>query len=182
MVEQPQDLITDETVSTFLAGPPAEMADFAFLLGEWEHEAIRYDAQGSVQRTHRGRWRARTIASGRIVLDEVISLRADGTEIASMATLRTFCPTPSRWEMTFLTAHQPALPISFGGARVGDELHLEVRVAGAPEAPCLAKVRFFDIQPDRFRWEQSMRSGEDAYEKSVEISASRTSEVWRLPG
>lgn len=175
MEEPPTDLITEETIATYLAGPPQESADFDFLLGEWACEVARFDERGKESRTHRAVWRARPLASGRIVFDETISFDREGREIASMATLRTYSPGTARWEMTFLLAHQPALPISFTGQRVGNEMWLEVRPAGVPEAPPIAKVRFFDIAADRFEWEQHTSfDGGVRFRRTVSIHASRT--------
>ena len=174
MQNRPTDLITADTIETYLAGPPAESRDFDFLIGDWLTRTVRYDAEGEERLAHGGRWSARYLAGGRIVLDETVSLRDDGAEIASMATLRSYSPISGRWEMTFVSAHQPMLPISFVGRKVGDELQLQVRPVGDEEGRMLAKVRFYDIAPDRFEWEQRMSFDEGAsYRRTVSIRAQR---------
>ena len=126
-------------------------------------------------------WRARAIASGRIIFDEVLYQLEDGTEIARLVTLRTYSPTTERWEITFLNAHQPAMPISFGGRRVDHEIHLEARSLGVDTSQVLAQVRFFAIEADGFQWEQKNRpEGAGHLRKSVEIQARRKSDTWTL--
>jgi len=177
MEERPTDLVTEETTATYLAGPPAESADFDFLIGDWSTKTSRYDpASGKERLSHGGHWRARHLADRRIVLDETTVLRDDGVEVASMATLRSYAPSTGRWEMTFVSAHQPVLPISFVGRKVGDEVLLEVRPAGQNDAPVLAHVRFFDIEANRFSWDQRMSlDGGKSYQRTVAIHASRVS-------
>ena len=170
----PTDLVDDASIATHIAGPPPESTDFDFLLGNWTTTIRRFDADGHERLRQRGRWTGRKLHGGRIILDETVSYREDGTEVASMATLRSYSPSTQRWQMTFLVAHQPALPIRFFGQRTGDELHLEVIALAGTPSPLLARVRFFEIRPDRFEWEQATRQeGSTSLRRTVSIQARR---------
>ena len=174
MTRIPTDLVDDASVATHLAGPPLESAEFDFLLGSWTTTIRRFDADGHERLRQRGRWTGRKLHGGRILLDETVSFREDGTEVASMATLRSYSPSLRRWQMTFLVAHQPVLPIRFVGRRVGDELQLEVTAVADASSSLLARARFFEIQSDRFEWEQETRlPGRASLRRTVSIQARR---------
>ncbi|MEL6185261.1 MAG: hypothetical protein AAFU79_11615 [Myxococcota bacterium] len=174
MNEPPTDLVTEESIATYLAGPPPENAEFDFLLGRWTTETIRYAPDGQVRRRQPGRWIARPLHGGRIVLDETLSYDAKGREIASMATLRSYAPATRQWEMTFVVAHQPMLPLRFVARRVGDEMHGQATLLSEGARGFHARIRFFEIRKDSFAWAQEMSlDGGTKYIRTVEIRAKR---------
>ena len=91
-----------------------------------------------------------------MVVDEFTALDGAGTVSLFYVTLRTCCAALERWEMTFLAAGQPLLLRSFHGNERGGEMHLEARGLDAAGGEVLAKVRFDEITPSSFRWEQKM--------------------------
>ena len=109
-----------------------------------------------------------------MLFDEFTARLDDGSEISYMATLRTFSTTTQRWEMTFLIAHQPQLITSFSGVFENGEMRLDGSGRTLGGEPVSARVRFFDISPTSFRWENkvSLDGGATWYRDSA-ISASR---------
>ena len=110
-----------------------------------------------------------------MILDEFVTRLPDGSEIAYMATLRTFSTLTHRWEMTFLAAHLPQLITTFTGALVEGEMRLDGKGQTPTGAAIQSRVRFFDIGPTSFQWENSLSldQGKSWYRDSA-ISAQRT--------
>ncbi len=173
-VDDPTALVPLEGILAYRQGVPEETSQFDFLLGEWDARTTRYRPDGSEIAGYDGTWRARHLHDRRMILDEFTARLEDGSEISTMATLRTFCTATRRWEMTFLIAHQPQLIQSFSGVRVGDEMSLEGSGRTLAGDPVLARVRFFDITPASFEWENrvSLDGGATWYRDSA-ISARR---------
>ena len=175
--EMPTDLVTDASIATYLAGPPPENADFDFLMGRWTTETLRYAPSGKERLRHRGFWVARRLHGSRIVLDETISYGRDGEEIASMATLRSYSPATKQWEMTFVVAHQPILPLRFVAHREGDEIRGEATLLTQGASGFRARIRFFEIRDDSFSWEQEMSFDAGAtYARAATIWAERAAD------
>ena len=173
--EDPTALIPIEGILSYREGVPAEASQFDFLLGEWETRSMRYRADGSEIGGYGGSWRARKLHSGRILLDEFTACLDDGSEISTMATLRTFSTATQRWEMTFLIAHQAQLITSFSGVFEEGEMRLEGAGRTLGGEAVQARVRFHDITDESFEWENrvSLDGGATWYRDNT-ISARRT--------
>jgi len=173
-VEDPTALVPLEGVLAYMQGTPDESSQFDFLLGEWEARTTRYRADGSEIAGYGGTWRARHLHDRRILLDEFTARLDDGSEISYMATLRTYCASTQRWEMTFLIAHQPQLISSFSGIWADGQMRLEGSGRTLAGQAVLARVRFFEITPTSFEWENhvSLDGGMTWYRDSA-ISARR---------
>lgn len=173
-VDDPTALVSLEGILAYRRGIPEEASQFDFLLGEWSARSTRYRPDGTEIGGYAGTWRARHLHDARMVLDEFTARLDDGSEISYMATLRTFSTATQRWEMTFLIAHQPQLITSFSGTFE----HGEMKLAGSGRTllgqPVAARVRFFDITPKSFQWENhvSLDDGVTWYRDSA-ISARR---------
>jgi len=173
-IEDPTALVSLEAVLSYREGVPTESAQFDFLLGQWDARTTRYRPDGSELASYGGTWSARSLHDRRIVLDEFVARLDDGSEISYMATLRTFSPATGLWEMTFLIAHQPQLIRSFRGTWRDGQMQLEGSGITLAGDPVVARVRFFDITPTSFEWENrvSLDGGESWYTDS-RISARR---------
>jgi len=173
-VDDPTALVPIEGVLAYRQGAPAESAQFDFLLGDWEARTTRYRPDGSEIASYGGVWRARPLHDARMILDEFIARLDDGSELSYMATLRTFATATQRWEMTFLIAHQPQLITSFSGVFANGEMRLDGAGRTLAGDPVRARVRFFDITPASFEWENrvSLDDGASWYRDSA-ISARR---------
>lgn len=173
-LEDPTALVSLEAVLSYRRGVPAESSQLDFLLGDWEATTARYRADGSEIASYGGTWSARPLRDGRVILDEFTARLDDGGELSYMATLRTFSPETGRWEMTFLIAHQPQRIRSFSGALEAGEFHATGRGVGLDGRPVSARVRFFEISPVGFRWENRVSlDGGDSWYRDSEIWARR---------
>jgi hypothetical protein len=163
-----------EGVVTYRRGVPEEAPHLDLRLGGFESPTTRYTRDGSENATDPGRWRARHRHHPRLQRDEVTARRDDGSELSTMATLRTWSEATGRWEMTFLIAHQPQRVRSFSGTQVDGEMHLEGEGQTLDGRRMLARVRFFGVTPEGFEWENrvSLDSGTTWYRDST-ISARR---------
>jgi hypothetical protein len=76
--------------------------------------------------------------------------------------------------MTFLIAHQPQLITTFSGIFEDGEMRLDGSGRTLAGGPVAARVRFFDITPTSFQWENrvSLDEGATWYRDSA-ISAHR---------
>lgn len=156
------------------AAVPPECSQFDFLIGEWDTETTRFAPDGSVAGTFPGRWRAEHRDGGRMLVDEFTALAPDGGVLAFFVTLRSWCPATQRWEMTFLTAHQPFTLRHFRGVRRDGELHLEAAGRDPEGREALARVRFHDIEADGFAWEQQLSyDGSTTWSRSACLRARR---------
>jgi len=172
--DDPTALVPIEGVLAYRSGVPSEASQFDFLIGEWEARTTRYRPDGSELGGYAGTWRARHLHDARMVLDEFTAFLDDRSEISYMATLRTFSGATGRWEMTFLIAHQPQLIRSFSGRFEAGEMRLDGEGHTLSGDPVKARVRFFDITPTSFEWENrvSLDGGSTWYRDSA-ISARR---------
>jgi hypothetical protein len=172
--EDPTALVPIEGILAYRQRLPKEASQFDFLLGDWQARATRFRPDGSEIGSYAGTWRARHLHDARMVLDEFTARLDDGSEISYMATLRTFSTATRRWEMTFLVAHQPQLITSFSGVFEDGEMKLAGSGRTLEGDPVLSRVRFFDITPTGFQWENrvSLDDGATWYRDSA-ISAHR---------
>ena len=127
---------------------PDACHDFDFLIGAWDATIQVADVDAVLH----GRWTARHLHVGRLVLDDLVVFDPAGDVVRSVATLRTWVPANERWAMTFLYALEQPEPIEFHGRRVGDEFRLTATSLTNDRS---VSARFFDIDDVSFRWEQS---------------------------
>jgi len=154
--DDPTALVPLEGIMAYREGVPSCSSQFDFLIGTWDARTTRYRADESEIASYGGTWSARHLHDGRMILDEFVARLDDGSELSYMATLRTYCVASQRWEMTFLIAHQPQLITSFSGAWENGEMLLEGTGRTLAGKPVRAKVRFHEITPRSFEWENSV--------------------------
>jgi hypothetical protein len=139
--------------------------DFDFMLGNWDGGVTRYAEDGAVTQEAKGTWSAKASFGGKVIEDKFVQ-QVDGGDDVAAFTLRTWCEATQQWEMVFLWADQPASGvISFVGRRVDEEMHLRVQQIGSDGRVVLARVRFFEITAEGFRWthHKSNDNGETWY-------------------
>jgi len=166
---KPTDAHLPADAARYLQGAPEQSHQFDFLIGQWDVSATRYGADGSVQWVYPASWCAQHVNDGRMVMDEFRAQLPDGREIACYVTLRTYCDTLQRWELTGLASLQPAAQAQWHGQHVDGDMLLEAAAKDAQGQSILSKIRFFDIQPDAFQWENRVSHDEG---KSWLLSAS----------
>lgn len=139
----------------YLAAPPAESQQFAFLLGAWECQGQNYLPDGSTEE-YRGLWHAELLFGGRMLFDTFKKLSPEGEEVWSAVTLRTYAPATGRWEMATVTSLQPQPIRSFVGRWQDGEMRMEIEAVGPEGKPVTARVRFCHITERSFEWQMEV--------------------------
>jgi len=163
-------------VARYLQGAARENLQFDFLIGDWEVDATRFGEGGAVVAGYKGGWYARYLNSKRMVMDDYKVYAPTGQVISSYVTLRTYSDITRRWEMCGLSALKPAMKAEWSGEWQNGEMLIDA-IGHSPEGNVFRnKIRFFDIEPDRFRWESrvSVDDGRN-WMRVVSLIATRTS-------
>jgi hypothetical protein len=161
-------------VARYLKGATPESRQFDFLIGEWDVAATRYKEDGSVLFQYPATWSAQSLNDGRMIVDDFKARGPSGHGISSFVTLRTYSEVTQRWEMAGLAALQPAAAVEWHGRWHDGEMLLDA--AGKhPEGKVVrTKIRFFNIQQDRFDWESQVSLDEGkSWNKTASLVASR---------
>jgi hypothetical protein len=132
---------------------PEQCHDFDFFLGEWESTITTRGRSEPLA----GRWSARHLHGGRMVVDDLQILDANGLPVRTMATIRTWVPERGTWTAVFRYALEQPTLVELDGHRVGEEIHLTAR---HHRSGATAAVRFFAIDDSSFQWEQRDDAGQ----------------------
>lgn len=137
-----------------MQGPTEELFQFDFLIGDWKIEGRRFGPNGESQYT--GHWVAQYLCGKRVVMDQFTTFGLTGQEVSAFTTLRTFSPFTKRWEMAGMAAMQPAFNGKWFGNFVDSEMHLEAEGLGQNGQQVKSRIRFFEIESNRFKWENHL--------------------------
>ena len=157
-----------KTTEQLNASFEAHKGDFDYLLGDWE-----FSAKSQEHGDYRGLWSAVKLAEGQI-LDEFRAVGDKGETYYVTSTLRNYNKFQERWEL--VGADTGGGLQDFGTAqRVGSEVHIEQRFGVASPSPSTMKIRYYNIQPDRFSWagDRSTDGGKTWVKNSLQIEARR---------
>ncbi|QTD46265.1 hypothetical protein [Ottowia testudinis] len=158
----------------YLRGAPPEARQFDFLIGHWHVAATAFGPDGVVQRKYAARWEAQHLNGGRMVMDDFRAQSPQGEDLSSFVTLRTWCESTSRWEITGQAALQPALNVQWHGQWQDGEMRLHAVGVDPQGVTVHTRIRFFDIAPENFTWEsQFSRDGGDTWHLSARLQAQR---------
>ncbi len=146
----------------------AHKGDFDYLLGDWEFSAVSRDYGN-----FRGFWSAVRLDGGQI-LDEYRIVGDKGETFYVTSTLRNYNKVLDRWELVGMDAGN-GLQDMGTAQRVGAEMHLEQRFGVMSDQPSTWKIRYYNIQPDRFSWiaDRSTDGGKTWQVKHQTIEARR---------
>jgi len=157
----------------------AHKGDFDYLLGDWEFTAVRQMPDGPQK--FRGYWSALRLDDGQ-VLDEYRVVSDEGETWYVTATLRNYNVFMDRWELVGASSGSGLL--DFGTARrEGDEVKLEQSFGVASGEPSILRIRYHDIQKDRFSWtaDRSTDGGNTWVKDFQQIEARRIGPSRSLP-
>lgn len=119
--------------------------DFDYLLGDWE-----FTAESKEFGKFRGYWSAVRLDTGQI-LDEYRVVGDKGETYYVTTTLRNYNKSKDRWELIGASAGDGLQ--DFGtGRRTGAEMLIDQTFGVASGQPSTWKIRYYNIQPDRFSW------------------------------
>jgi hypothetical protein len=142
--------------------------DFDYLLGDWTFTADHkeYGKFG-------GYWSAVRLETGQI-LDEFRIVDEKDETIYVTTTVRAYNSALDRWELIGMNGGS-GLQDTGTGQRVGAEVRIEQRFGVADGKPSTMRIRYYNIQPDRFSWtaDRSLDGGKTWTEKYEQIEAKR---------
>jgi len=154
----------------------AHKGDFDYLLGDWE-----FTVTNPQYGTSRGYWSAVRLADGQIV-DEYRVVGDSGQTYYVTTTVRNYNGALERWELIGADAGTGLQ--DFGtGQKVGDEMHIQQTFGVARGTPSTWRIRYYNIQPDRFSWiaDRSMDGGKTWVKDYQRIEAHRIGAARTLP-
>ena len=142
--------------------------DFDYLLGDWQ-----FTADSKEHGKYGGYWSAVKLAEGQI-LDEFRVTGDKGETFYVTTSLRNYNKFSDRWELIGADAGTGVQ--DFGTARrVGAEVHIEQQFGVASGKPAIMKIRYYNIEKDRFSWtaDRSTDGGKTWVTKHLQIEARR---------
>lgn len=142
--------------------------DFDYLLGDWQ-----FTADSKEHGKYGGYWSAVKLAEGQI-LDEFRVTGDKGETYYVTTSLRNYNKFADRWEL--IGADAGTGMQDFGTARrVGTEVHIEQKFSVASGKPAIMKIRYYNIEKDRFSWtgDRSTDGGKTWVTKHLQIEARR---------
>src|SRR3954447_21770011 len=146
----------------------AHRGDFDYLLGDWE-----FAAESRQYGKFRGYWSAVRLENGSI-LDEYRIVDDNGERFYSTTTIRAYNAAADRWELIGMDGGSGLQ--DFGtGQRANSEMHIEQKFGVANGSPSVMRIRYYNIQPDRFSWtaDRSVDNGKTWVERFQQIEARR---------
>ncbi len=146
----------------------AHKGDFDYLLGDWQ-----FTAESTDHGKYGGYWSAVKLAEGQI-LDEYRVTGDNGETFYVTTSLRNYNKFADRWELVGADAGTGMQ--DFGTARrAGNELHIEQRFGVASGKPAMMRIRYYNIEKDRFSWtgDRSTDGGKTWEKESLKIEARR---------
>ena len=146
----------------------AHKGDFDYLLGDWEFSADSRDYG-----KFRGYWSAVRLDGGEI-LDEYRIVGDKGETFYVTSTVRSYNKLLDRWELVGMAAGNGLQDVGTA-RRVGAEMHIEQRFGVGSDRPTTLRIRYYNIQPDRFSWiaDRSTDGGKTWEAKHQTIEARR---------
>jgi hypothetical protein len=149
--------------------------EFDYLLGDWT-----FTAQSKEWGAFQGRWSAVRLAEGQI-LDEWRIVGDSGETTYVTTTLRAFNAVAARWELVGMDAGKGLQDVGTG-RKVGTEMHIEQKFGVMSANPTVMRIRYYDIQPDRFSWaaDRSADGGATWEKEYLRIEARRIGPARRM--
>jgi|SRR5580658_40843 hypothetical protein len=146
----------------------AHQSDFDYLLGDWE-----FTGESRIYGKFRGYWSAVRLETGQI-LDEYRVAGDHGETFYVTTTIRAYNAAADRWELIGMDAGG-GLQDFGAGQRVDSEMHIEQKFGVASGDPATMRIRYYNIQPDRFSWtaDRSTDGGNTWVQNFQQIEARR---------
>jgi len=146
----------------------AHKGDFDYLLGEWEFTSVSKEHGPA-----KGFWTAARLATGQI-LDEFRIVGNNRETWYVTSTLRSYNAGLDRWELVGMVEGGGLQDVGTG-QRLGGEVHIEQKFGVATGNTSILRIRYYNIQPDRFSWtaDRSTDGGKSWVKDSQKIEAHR---------
>jgi hypothetical protein len=134
-----------KTAQELQASFDAHKGDFDYLLGEWEFTTVSKEHGPG-----KGFWSAVRLDTGQI-LDEFRIVGDNRETWYVTSTLRSYNAGLDRWELVGMVEGGGLEDVGTG-QRVGGEVHIEQKFGVASGNTSTLRIRYYNIQPDRFSW------------------------------
>jgi len=134
-----------KTKEQIQASYDSHKGDFDYLLGDWEFSAVNQQYG-----KFRGYWSAARIEDG-LIFDEYRVVGDNAETYYVTRTLRAYNPVLDQWEL-ISTDRDTGLRNAGTGHRESGEMHIEQKFGVGTQNPSTSRIRYYDIQPDRFSW------------------------------
>jgi hypothetical protein len=146
----------------------AHKGDFDYLLGEWEFTSVSKEHGAG-----KGFWTAVRLTTGQI-LDEFRVVGDNRETWYVTSTLRSYNAGLDRWELVGMVEGGGLEDVGTG-QRVSGEVHIEQKFGVATGNTAILRIRYYNIQPDRFSWtaDRSMDGGKTWSKEDQKIEAHR---------
>ena len=147
----------------------AHQHDFDYLLGDWA-----FTSQSKQYGAGLGVWSAVRLDAGGAILDEYRVTGDSGETYYATSTLRAYNAAADRWELVSVDAGTGLRNIGTGHL-VSGEVHIEQTFGATGPQPSQWRIRYYDIQPDRFSWaaDRSLDGGRTWVADFLRIAARR---------
>jgi hypothetical protein len=158
-----------QTAEQMRAAAEAHKADFDYLLGDWE-----FTTESQEFGKAHGFWSAARLAEGAQILDEYRVVGDTGETWYVTQTLRVYNAVRDEWDLVSLEPGAGLQNVGTG-RKVGQEIHIEKRFGVGTPSPRILRIRYYDIQPDRFSWvaDRSKDDGRTWAANALRIEARR---------
>ena len=146
----------------------AHKGDFDYLLGEWEFTTVSKEHGPG-----KGFWTAVRLATGQ-VLDEFRIVGDNRETWYVTSTVRSYNAGLDRWELVGMVKGDGLQDVGTA-QRMGDEVHIEQKFGVASGNTSILRIRYYNIQPDRFSWtaDRSTDGGKTWSKEDQKIEAHR---------
>ena len=141
----PRSQSSAKTPAQLEAAFDAHKGDFDYLLGDWQ-----FDAKSQEHGTYHGLWSAVRLTEGQI-LDEWRVLGDNNETIYLTTTMRAYNAAADRWELVGMDQGNGLQDVGTG-RRAGNEVHIEQKFGTITPNPVHRRIRYYNIQADRFSW------------------------------
>ena len=169
LASTPRSQSSSKTPEQLAAAFESHKGDFDYLLGDWQ-----FDAKSHEHGVFHGLWSAVRLTEGQI-LDEW-RVVGDGNETIYMTTtIRAYNAAADRWDLVGMDQGSGLQDVGTG-RRTGNEVHIEQTFGAAGPRPVRRKIRYFNIQADRFSWtsDRSNDGGKTWIKDELQLEARRT--------
>jgi hypothetical protein len=165
----PRSQSSAKTPEPLAAAFDAHKGDFDYLLGDWQ-----FDAKSQEHGVYHGLWSAVRLTEGQI-LDEFRVVGDNQQTIYLTTTIRAYNAAADRWDLIGMDQGNGLQDVGTG-RRSGGEVHIEQTFGATGPRPLLRKIRYFNIQADRFSWtsDRSNDGGKTWIKDELQIEARRT--------
>jgi hypothetical protein len=155
---------------------PPELAQFAFLVGEWRCDVVIKQPDGSWG-SLKATWEARFILDGYAIADEYRMTAPTGELLVLGVNIRSYDAKRKAWNMKWLNVLDGAWTglgtEEMGGVKI-DENGITFCVKEQTAAHALTRVTFANISANHFTWRGDRSDDGEAWDDFIVIEAHRS--------